>query len=118
YEQAEALMQQALTIREQSLGVDHLQTARILADLALLYQKQGKYEQAEPLLQRASPIFEQRLGQAHAETVKARNQYHTVLAQQCKGVETHGEEQDEALTFSTVPSSDGGAGRILQPETD
>ena len=59
YEQAEALYQRALAIREQVLGSEHPQVATSLNNLAGLYQSQGKYEQAEALYQRALVIREQ-----------------------------------------------------------
>jgi tetratricopeptide (TPR) repeat protein len=52
YEQAEALYQRALAIREQVRGPDHPAVAAVLSNLAGLYQSQGKYEQAEALLAR------------------------------------------------------------------
>ena len=48
--EAEPLLVQALSIREQLLGIEHPDTAVSLHNLAVLYWQQGKYEQAEPLL--------------------------------------------------------------------
>ncbi len=68
YAQAEPLLLRALTMREQVLGSEHLDTADILAALAWLYVLQGKYEQARPLYQRALAIREQARGPEHPDT--------------------------------------------------
>ncbi|HBE27657.1 MAG TPA: tetratricopeptide repeat-containing protein, partial [Ktedonobacter sp.] len=47
YEQAEPLLQQALSIYELSLGSDHPDTLITFINLAKLYAEQRKYEQAE-----------------------------------------------------------------------
>jgi tetratricopeptide (TPR) repeat protein/nucleoside phosphorylase len=59
YAITEPLFQQALHIREQSLGSDHPSVAALLNDLAELYRTQEKYEQAEPLFLLALHILEQ-----------------------------------------------------------
>ncbi len=44
---------EALRLAEDEFGPDHLDTAIILNDLALLYQSQGNYAEVEPLYQSA-----------------------------------------------------------------
>jgi tetratricopeptide (TPR) repeat protein len=68
YSEAEPFLLQALSIHEQQLGFEHLDTATSLYHLALLYRHQGKYTQAEPLFQRALSIREQQLGASHPDT--------------------------------------------------
>ena len=51
YGQAEFLLLKALAICQQVLEADHLDTARALNDLGVLYQNQGKYQDAESMLQ-------------------------------------------------------------------
>ena len=68
YTQAEPLLKRALTIREQTLGLDHPDTATTLHNLARLYRYQGQYSQAEPLYLRALAIRERALGFDHPET--------------------------------------------------
>lgn len=62
---------QALSIREQHLGAEHLDTATSLSNLAGLYSYQGKYKQAELLVARALSIREQCLGPEHPDTIEA-----------------------------------------------
>jgi tetratricopeptide (TPR) repeat protein len=62
YEQAQPLLERALTISEQLLGPHHRGTGGLLASLGELYREQGQYEQAQPLLERALAILEQQLG--------------------------------------------------------
>jgi tetratricopeptide (TPR) repeat protein/nucleoside phosphorylase len=65
YSIAEQLYQRALTLREQLLGADHLNTATSLNNLAGLYYEQGRYAQAEPLYVRALSIYKQHVGTEH-----------------------------------------------------
>ena len=61
YQEAEPLLMQAVAIREQTLGPEHLDVATSLNHLAELYREQAKYEQAEPLYLRALAIQESHL---------------------------------------------------------
>lgn len=83
YSEAEALLTGALMIREQHLGAEHLDTARTLNELALLYWQQGKYEQAEPLYQRALSIRERHLGE-HPDTANSLSDLAVLYRQQGK----------------------------------
>jgi len=65
--QVEPLYQRALAIREQQLGTEHPDVARLLNDLASFYQDQGKDTLAEPCWQRALSIREQQLGPNHID---------------------------------------------------
>ena len=62
YQEAEALYQRALAIREKVLGPEHRDVATILYDLASLCHVRGKYGKAETLYQRSLAISENRLG--------------------------------------------------------
>jgi tetratricopeptide (TPR) repeat protein len=73
YEQAEPLLQDALSIRESVLGPDHPGTTTSLNDLAILYWAQGRYTEAEPLFQRALAIRERALGPDHPNTANSLN---------------------------------------------
>jgi tetratricopeptide (TPR) repeat protein len=68
YSEAEAFLRQALSIREQQLGPEHVDTATSLYHLAFLYRLAGKYTDAEPAFQRALSIREQQLGPQHPDT--------------------------------------------------
>src|SRR5436305_3311825 len=68
YTEAEPFLQQALSIREQQLGPEHLDAANSGLHLAFLYRLAGKYSEAEPLFQRALSIREQQLGPEHPDT--------------------------------------------------
>ena len=71
--EAEGFFQQALAIREHTLGADHPDTASSLNNLAILSSKRGENEQAEALLQRALMIREQVLELDHPDTVSSLN---------------------------------------------
>jgi len=73
YAEAEPLLVRALSIREQQLGTEHLDTVASLHSLAVLYRWQGKYEQAETLYLQALSIYEQRLGPEHPGTASVLN---------------------------------------------
>ncbi len=68
YSEAEPFLKLTLSLREQQLGREHLDTATSLYHLALLYERQGKYTEAEPVFLRALSIREQQLGASHPDT--------------------------------------------------
>lgn len=70
---AEPLFQQALAIREQTLGAEHLAVAETLNSLGVLYHEQGKYVQAEPLYYQALVIRERTLGAEHPAVAETLN---------------------------------------------
>ena len=72
YEEAIAVAQQVLAIRESILG-DHPDTATSLNNLARLYQAMGRYGEAEPLFQRSLSIIETQLGADHPNTATSLN---------------------------------------------
>lgn len=69
YVAAEPLFRRALSIREQSLGRDHLEVATSLNNLAAVYRKQGDLTTAAPALQRALGIRQSALGSSHPGTL-------------------------------------------------
>ncbi len=84
YTDAEPLIVRALSIREQHLGTEHPDTARILNCLAVLYRELGKYELVEPLLLRALSIREQHLETEHPDTAMILNCLAVLYRQQGK----------------------------------
>ena len=73
YKDAEVLYQQALTIREQTLGPEHLDTAQSSYNLARLYFEQGRYAEGEQLHQRTLSICERLLGPEHPDVAESLN---------------------------------------------
>jgi len=65
YSKALPLVEQALQLRQQTLGRQHPDTATSLNNLAYLYHLQGKYDKALPLYEQALQIRKQVLGQQH-----------------------------------------------------
>jgi tetratricopeptide (TPR) repeat protein len=70
YAQAEALLQQALSICEKAPDPKETNSGSILNNLVLLYQAQGKYTQAVPYGQRALDFYEKTLGPDHSYTAR------------------------------------------------
>ena len=66
-------MNDALQIREKTLGENHPAVAATLNNLAVLYGKRGKYKEAEPLCKRALEIREKVLGKDHPDVAKQLN---------------------------------------------
>jgi tetratricopeptide (TPR) repeat protein len=62
---AEPLLEEALALREQSVGLDHLTVATTLTHLGSVYHALGKDELAKTCLQRALAIREKVLGSSH-----------------------------------------------------
>lgn len=96
YKEAANLLNDALSIREKTLGENHpavwfyneaitrsgksfmyfysnIQVAATLNNLAVLYGKRGKYKDAEPLCKRALEIREKVLGKDHPDVAKQLN---------------------------------------------
>jgi CHAT domain-containing protein/Tfp pilus assembly protein PilF len=65
YDEAIPLAERAVALREKALGAEHLDVARSLNDLAVLYYNKHDYSHAEPLLLRALSIREKVLGPEH-----------------------------------------------------
>jgi tetratricopeptide (TPR) repeat protein len=84
YAEAETLYLHSLSICEQYLGTELLDTAMILHSLAVLYWHQGRYMQEEPLLQRALSIRKQQLGSKHPDTARTLTALALVYWQQKK----------------------------------
>src|SRR6266700_1424162 len=84
YEQAEPLLQRALTIREKLLGSDHPDLATSLNNLALFYEKQGKYAQAEAFFQRTLAMRKKLLGPDHPGVATVLNNLATLYRVQGK----------------------------------
>jgi CHAT domain-containing protein/Tfp pilus assembly protein PilF len=71
YDDALALAQRALGIREKALGPDHLDVAQSLNDLAVLYDQKADYPRAEALYVRALGIREKALGPDHVDVAES-----------------------------------------------
>ena len=73
YKEAANLLNDALAIREKTLGENHPAVAATLHNLTVLYGKRGKYKDAEPLCKRALEIREKVLGSDHPDVAKQLN---------------------------------------------
>ena len=73
WSEARPLLEEALAIREQTLGPTHPQTATSLNNLAELFRAVGDYGAARPLYARALAISEQTLGPTHPQTATSLN---------------------------------------------
>ena len=69
YAKAKALYQQAGVVYEKALGLDRLELAATLHNLAQLYADQGRYRyaEAESLYQQTRAIYEEALGPEHPD---------------------------------------------------
>ncbi len=106
YEQAERLVQRALTTRERVLGPEHPNTLSTVNNLASLYRKQGKYKQAERLYQRALTTKERVLGPEHPDTLGTVNNLAGLYWKQGKYEQAERLYQRALTTFE----------RVLRPE--
>ena len=71
YDDARALADQALAIRERVLGPDHIEVAQSLNLLAIIYDDKSDYTKAEPLNVRALSIREKTLGVDHPDVAQS-----------------------------------------------
>lgn len=67
YREAAPLLQQAVTLAEETLGPDDLEVASALNNLAILYKYTGHFTQAQHLYRRALRITVAHLGPNHPE---------------------------------------------------
>jgi tetratricopeptide (TPR) repeat protein len=79
YREAEPIHQQALTIRQQTLGENHADTATSYNDIAVNLDYQGRYDEAETIHRQALTIRKQTLGENHADTAESYNNISTNL---------------------------------------
>lgn len=105
YEEAEPLYQQALHIREQSLGPMHPDVAATLDGLAILYRTWGRYLEAEPLFLRSLAINEQQSGPEHPDTAQSLNNLAILYYDQGK------DEQAEAFYQRALAINEKALGR-------
>ena len=68
WDAAIALYLNALTFKENLMGLDHPEIANLLVSLGSIYQQQQSYDQAEAYFSRVLTICEQKLGLNHPET--------------------------------------------------
>ncbi|KHJ41288.1 tetratricopeptide repeat protein [Trichuris suis] len=87
YKEAANLLNEALQIREKTLGENHPAVAATLNNLAVLYGKRGKYKEAEPLCKRALEIREKVLGTDHPDVAKQLNNLALLCQNQGKNEE-------------------------------
>src|SRR5271166_2252543 len=68
YAEAALLFRETLTIRRDTLGEDHPDTATTYNNLALTFRARGKYAEAEAMYRRALAIMLKALGADHPDT--------------------------------------------------
>lgn len=73
YDDAQSYLENALVIREKNHGLDSLDVAQSLHNLATIFHEQGKYTQAESLYKRGLSINENLLGNRHQIVAKCLN---------------------------------------------
>ena len=73
YSEAIPLAREALRIRQQVLGQEHLSVATSLNNLAALYQAMGRYQHAEPLYKQALEMRRRLLGNQHPSVATSLN---------------------------------------------
>jgi RNA polymerase sigma factor (sigma-70 family) len=138
YEDAEPLLRHALEIKEEDLGPDHPDVARVLGKLAENYHAQERYEDAEPLLERSRKIQEEALGPNHpdvamtlgkiADNYKARDRHEeaepflklsleilkrsTEIKEKTQGAD----HQDGAASLTNLAENDQAQGRKAEAE--
>ena len=68
--EAEAILQQALKMREEIYGPDQLETAHTVHALGIVFHDLSHYEQSEQLLRRTLAIRERHLGMYHVQVAE------------------------------------------------
>ncbi|KAG4420607.1 hypothetical protein IFR04_006314 [Cadophora malorum] len=83
-EAAKALLQQILRIREEVLGKTHPDTLTTMSNLAVVFDKQGKYADAEAMNRQTLEISEEVLGKTHPDTLTTMSNLALVFDKQGK----------------------------------
>ena len=78
YEQADAYLDKALTIRQQQFGLEDIEVATSFYDLGVSYMQQGRFDEAEELFAHSLTMREQVLGLEHPDTAMSLNRLGTV----------------------------------------
>ncbi len=73
YAESQALLERALSIRERTLGSEHIEVASSLHSLAVVLWYRGRYADAQPLNERALMIRERALGADHPDVASSLN---------------------------------------------
>jgi CHAT domain-containing protein/tetratricopeptide (TPR) repeat protein len=76
---ARALLERALTIKEQALGSEHTSVAVTLTALASVHDKLGETDRAKALFERALAIREKKLGPMHPSLAETLNPFGELL---------------------------------------
>ncbi|KAL0929601.1 Kinesin light chain 5 [Colletotrichum truncatum] len=71
YSRAEAVIQEAVRVREEYLGHEHPSTLTSMANLASTFWNQGRWKEAEELFVRVMETFKRVLGEEHPDTLKS-----------------------------------------------
>ena len=71
FDEAERLYREALALRRERLGPDHLDVALSLGNLAWVRQWQGQYDEAETLHREALAIRRKQLGDEHPDVARS-----------------------------------------------
>jgi tetratricopeptide (TPR) repeat protein len=108
YRQAEPLLRRALGMREQHLGPEHLETAKVLHDFARSQQAQGRNQEAAVLYQRALTTREHILGPDHVLTLDTRACLQEVLValgqtQEAASVAREHKQEGRAVARNQMP---------------
>ena len=74
----------ALSTRENILGIEHPDTLVSMDNLAVVLKRQGKYEAAEEMQRRALELYEKVLGPEHPDTLTSMDNLARVLGRQGK----------------------------------
>jgi primosomal replication protein N len=80
YEEAEAMHQQTLQLKEKVLGKEHPSTPESINNLALVLNHQGKYKEAEVMHRQTLQMIEKVLSKEHPSTVARINIINTLAS--------------------------------------
>ena len=84
YPEAETLHQQALALRERTLGIKHPDTLASMNNLGVTLRLEGKYQNSEQIHRRTLVLRESTLGTEHPDTLTSMDNLASVLDDQDK----------------------------------
>lgn len=103
--EAEKYIKQVIEIDKRSIGRQHPEYARAIANLGLIYSQQGRFAAAEDLYRQAYEIRKKALGSEHRDTARALKNYAVCQLHLAKTNEAQEKLQKALVLYNKMPNT-------------
>jgi CHAT domain-containing protein len=111
--EAEPLFKRALAVMEKAVGLESVDIAIELNNLAALYQRQLRYTEAEPLFKRALALSERSLPPTHPDLGRALNNLATNYEKQDRHAESEALTKRALAIYQKIPGAEPAVATLL-----